>query len=149
MRVLDLGGTAAAWQAAPVQPGHVTVLNLHEEQPTDRGWMSCVIGDACSPPPTIRSGDFDLVYSNSVIEHLGGHARRRAFADLVRTLAPHHWVQTPNRYFPIEPHWLWPGFQFLPVRSRSFLCRKWSVGWYSLPAATHAEAVEADRKSVV
>ena len=27
-------------------------------------------------------------------------------------------VQIPYRYFPIEPHWLFPGLQFLPQRAR-------------------------------
>ena len=64
-------------------------------------------------PDDLRRGSWDLVFSNSVIEHVGGHARRESFARAVRDLAPAHWVQTPYRYFPIEPHWLFPGFQFL------------------------------------
>lgn len=63
---------------------------------------------------------FDLVYSNSVIEHVGGHARSCDFAGMVKTLARRHWgVQTPYRYFSIEPHWLFPGLQFLPQSARA------------------------------
>ena len=28
-------------------------------------------------------------------------------------------VQTPYRYFPVEPHWLFPGLQFLPMGLRA------------------------------
>lgn len=38
------------------------------------------------------------------------------------------WVQTPNRGFPLEAHWLFPFFQFLPVAVRIFLTRKWPLG---------------------
>jgi hypothetical protein len=71
---------------------------------------------------------FDLVFSNSLIEHLGGHRPRRRFADLVASLAPRHVIQTPYRYFPIEPHWMFPGFQFLPVSARCRLAPRWKMG---------------------
>ena len=142
MRVLDLGGTAGAWAAARVRPRHVTLLNMEEQVPADEEWITQVTGDACDPPPEVMDQRFDLVYSNSTIEHLGGHARRVAFARVVHAAADHHWVQTPNRYFPIEPHWLFPGFQFLPVPARAFVSRNWPLGWYSRPGAEEATVVE-------
>lgn len=143
MRVLDLGGTIGAWQAAPVRPHHVTLVNLSpEDGPVDERQFAAIEGDACDPPPELRSQHFDLVYSNSAIEHLGGHARRSAFAQYVETAAPHHWVQTPYRYFPIEPHWLFPGFQFLPVSTRCLISRRWRLGWYSRPGEERATVVE-------
>jgi hypothetical protein len=45
----------------------------------------------------------------------------------VRSSAPAHWVQTPNRYFPIEPHFLFPGFQFLSVPTRAWILRRWPL----------------------
>jgi hypothetical protein len=32
----------------------------------------------------------------------------------IRRVAARWFVQTPNRWFPIEPHVLLPGYQFLP-----------------------------------
>ena len=62
---------------------------------------------------------------------LGDRARRRApppeAARRVRACAPAHWVQTPYRYFPIEPHWLFPGFQFLPVPARRAVAMRWPL----------------------
>ena len=81
----------------------------------------------CALTGTSRDAEFDLVYSNSLIEHVGGHARRCDFASVVHTLASHHWVQTPYRYFPIEPHWLFPGLQFLPQRARAWAIRRWPL----------------------
>jgi hypothetical protein len=142
MRVLDLGGTCGAWRAAKARPGHVTLLNSEDQGPGQEDWLTVVTGDACDPPGEVRGQAFDLVYSNSTIEHVGGHAKRAAFARVVRDAAPHHWVQTPNRYFPIEPHWLFPGFQFLPVPARSFVSRNWPFGWYSRRGEDRATVVE-------
>ena len=131
--VLDLGGTARSWLRSPVRPASVTLLNLfndelgtNDDEPLPDEFH-LVAGDACDPPTEILSGTFDLVYSNSVIEHVGGAFRRQAFADVVHHVAPRAWIQTPYRYFPIEPHWLFPGFQFLPLDLRAVLSRRWPL----------------------
>jgi hypothetical protein len=72
-------------------------------------------------------GKYDLVFSNSLLEHLGGHARRQRFADIVQESAPAWWIQAPCRYFPIDPHWVFPGFQFLPFRARVFVSQHWGT----------------------
>jgi hypothetical protein len=139
MRVIDLGGEAQVWLDARVRPAEVTLLNLEWKVPGESGvieaagasgWMKVVGGDACGPPDELLADGYDLAYSNSVIEHLGGHARRAAFARAVASLAPHHWIQTPNRYFPVEPHLLCPGFQFLPVSTRVAIAKRWPLGAY-------------------
>jgi hypothetical protein len=128
MKVLDLGGRPSGWSAAPVRPAHVVSLNLAGQQLAPReDWFEVVEGDACDPPSEVMSQTFDLVYSNSVIEHVGGPANERRFADVVSNLAPHCWVQTPYRYFPIEPHWLFPWFQLLPVRAKALVGLRWPL----------------------
>lgn len=126
-RILDLGGTPASWLRAPVRPKHVVVVNLADLNDPGQPWLTVEQGDACALPERILEKPFDLVFSNSLIEHVGGHARRQELADAVNKLAPRHWVQTPYRYFPIEPHWLFPGMQFLPLRARAFIARVWPL----------------------
>lgn len=128
MNVLDLGGNAETWLHAPVRPARVTILNLEDPAAEMAEGMESVVGDACDPPASIRRQAFDLVYCNSVIEHVGGFRHRVELARAVQQLAPRYWVQTPNRYFPIEPHWLFPGFQFLPLKLRAAISRRWPVG---------------------
>lgn len=124
MRVLDLGGTAVSWGVLGLRPASVTVVNLdHDGKGTNEPWMEIVHADACAG----GFGQYDMVFSNSLMEHLGGHARRQQFANVVRESAPAWWVQTPYRYFPIEPHWVFPGFQFLPFRMRVLICQHWSM----------------------
>jgi hypothetical protein len=40
-----------------------------------------------------------------------------------------YFVQTPARWFPIEPHFLFPFFGVLPVRARAWLLRNLHIGW--------------------
>lgn len=124
--VLDLGGDARAWRLAPVRPAHVTLLNV-QEQEVEEPWMTALVGDACDP--TRQLPEAEIVYSNSVIEHVGGHWRRQRFAEAVRS-APRYWVQTPNRYFPIEPHFMLPWVQHLPYAAQRAVISRWPLGNY-------------------
>lgn len=145
MRVLDLGGHPTTWRLAPIKPLHVTTLNLRAPQ-ADEPWMDMVVGDACNPPSAIADGHYDLVFSNSLLEHVGGHAQRQRMAEVVHRLADRHWVQTPSRYFPIEPHWLMPMMQFLPFGARRWVSLKWPLGHIRTGdvAAAHAMVSEVE-----
>ena len=127
MSVLDLGGDAGTWMQSRLHPASVHVVNIDTPPAEVPAWITVDTGDACALPAAIASRRYDLVFSNSVIEHVGGHERRLRFAESVHALAPMHWVQTPYRYFPVEPHWVAPGMQFLPVRARAALARRWPL----------------------
>ena len=127
MSVIDLGGTADFWAAVPRRPAHLTVLNPAVGSESLLPWAELVVGDACLPPDALTGRSFDLVYSNSTIEHVGGHSRRHLFAGAVRRLGDHQWIQTPYRYFPIEPHFVIPWFQHLPVAARCTIAARWPL----------------------
>jgi hypothetical protein len=62
------------------------------------------------------SASFEWVFSNAVIEHVGGWEDQLRFAQEIRRVASRgYFVTTPNRYFPLESHTLLPFYQFLPV----------------------------------
>lgn len=126
MSVVDLGGRPSTWMHLDVRPRSVLCVNIEDHEDVDAA-LTSVVGDVCDAGLVSRLGTFDLVYSNSTIEHVGGHARRRQFSDAVRRLGPRYWVQTPNRYFPVEPHAVFPAFQFLPVRARRAIARHWPL----------------------
>jgi hypothetical protein len=141
MNIVDFGGTAWWWDHAPVRPRHVTIINLAEPD-SHRPWVTYIQGDACRGDELLNGEAFDLAFSNSLIEHVGGHQPRAALATVITKAAPRFYVQTPYRYFPIEPHWMLPGFQFLPVNIRSWLAPRWPMGHtYGWPASHAAEEV--------
>jgi hypothetical protein len=126
MAVIDLGGYYWNWVSAPVTPKSLVVVNLDGRRFDDEpDWVETVTADACELPTSLFERNFDLVCSNSLLEHVGGYSRRQRVAQAVHQLAPHHWIQTPARSFPLEPHFLFPCFQFLPVQLRARLSRAW------------------------
>ena len=139
MHVVDIGGDARSWRLSGVRPLHVTLVNVTPQE-ADEPWMTAVLGDACDPSLTIP--DADIVYSNSVIEHVGGHWRRERFAEGIRRMSDRYWVQTPSRHFPMEPHFLIPLLQFLPLKAQAKIVTRWPVGNY---AAVDAEDVAVTR----
>lgn len=122
--VLDLGGAPRYWRQAPLRPAHVTTVNLKPAQ-CPESWITHVVADACQVDDL---GSYDIVFSNSLIEHVGGHERRIRLAELITNSGPRFWVQTPYRYFPIEPHFLVPAMQFMPVTVRAAIATRWQVG---------------------
>lgn len=128
MSVIDLGGRVSSWQHAPVRPKRVHIVNLEQDTGEIPDWAEVDYGDACQLPSHILGRRYDLVFCNSVIEHVGGHERRLRLAEAVHALADSHWVQTPYRYFPVEPHWVAPGMQFLPLAARTRYALRWPLG---------------------
>lgn len=152
MSVIDLGGTVESWERAPVRPKDVTVVNLFEPGSSDEPWLLPVTGDACRARVALEAAgaptSYDVVFSNSLLEHVGGHAQRVALAREVHGLAPRFWVQTPYRYFPLEPHWLFPGLQFLPMAARSRLAARWPLA-HSRPESPEAAMSEVQWTELV
>ena len=110
-------------------PKHVHVVNVEPSRVDIPEWAEFDVGDACALPDHIARRRYDLVFSNSVIEHVGGHERRERFADTVHQLSDAHWVQTPYRYFPTEPHWMAPAAHYLPVAARAQVVRRWRLSF--------------------
>jgi SAM-dependent methyltransferase len=95
-------------------PGRLTALGLHDGARFRERYpqIAYVQGDACALP--FADGAFDVVYSNAVIEHVGGRERQEAFVREALRVARRVFVTTPNRWFPIEVHTRLPLVHWLP-----------------------------------
>ncbi|MCG2829713.1 MAG: methyltransferase domain-containing protein [Desulfobacteraceae bacterium] len=82
--------------------------------------ISCFVGDA-TDLKNVRDKEYDIAFSNSVIEHVGSFAEQKKMASEVRRVAKNYFVQTPNFWFPIEPHARLPFAQFLPLFLKTLL----------------------------
>lgn len=124
-RVIDLGGTEWMWRLVDLDV-HVTLVNTpgSDARVSDAARFSLVLGDACDLG-VYHDGRFDLAFSNSVIEHVGGPERQEAFAKELRRLAPAYWVQTPSDRFPLEAHTGVPYYWRLPDGVKARLLRRW------------------------
>ena len=133
VQILDVGGRPQYWASMTAdlridKPLHVTLLNL-TPYPVNHPDFTSVVGDGRAMPQ-FADQQFDIAFSNSTIEHVGTARDQARMADEVRRVGKAYYVQTPNRYFPIEPHFLVPFFQFLPVELRAWLVSRFDLGWY-------------------
>ena len=98
--VLDVGGTADIWRMLDASY-EVTLLNEDPREVATAPYKS-VIGDGRSLPFPDKS--FDVAFSNSVIEHVGNRGDMQRFASQLRRVGKSYYCQTPNKWFPVEPH---------------------------------------------
>lgn len=122
IRVLDAGGRAEYWNMlspAVADRVHLTILNYSSELDDYSQLTGAhvryenVSGDACNMPQ-FADGSLHLVHSNSVIEHVGSYARLIAIANEIRRVGQAYYVQTPNFWFPGDPHIAFPILHWLP-----------------------------------
>jgi len=122
-RIVDVGGTPFNWELIDVAPD-VTLVNISGKE-WERPRMRMIVYDGRKLP--FGDNTFDVCYSNSVIEHVGLWEDQQRFAAEVRRMAPQYYVQTPNRYFVVEPHLLTPFIHFLPRGIVRKLMRNFTV----------------------
>ena len=143
LRILDVGGSAEfwmAWRDELQRPASITVLNQSFDKQPHLPWITYVQGDARNLH-MFADQQFDMCFSNSVIEHVDADGQFR-MAEEIRRVAKGYYVQTPNAYFPIEPHFLVPGWQFMPVALRARLLQRSDWGWMKrTPDPLHAREV--------
>lgn len=144
IRILDIGGTQQYWDMMISSSGlkkhiEVTLLNPKPVFATHSVFDS-KIGDGRAMPQFLDR-QYEIVFSNSTIEHVGDFNDQKAMASEVRRVGQKYYIQTPNRYFPIEPHFVFPFFQFFPIPIRVWLVQKFNLGWFSrIP--DHSEALK-------
>jgi hypothetical protein len=140
LRIIDVGGTTAFWEQrgwAGREDVHITLINLFAEPVTVSNIVS-VAGDA-TKLDGFADKSFDVAFSNSVIEHLFTFESQGAMAREVARVGRAYWVQTPNYWFPIEPHFHVPGWQWMPASVRVAMLRRFRCGWRG-PCPDAAEA---------
>lgn len=117
--VLDVGGYLMNWTFLEQQP-KLVLLNLTNESRRERA-VGYVQGNGLYLPFADKC--FDLVYSNSVIEHVGGWEQQMQLASEIRRCGRSYYVQTPYRWFFFEPHLLTPFVHWFPPPIRKNLFR--------------------------
>lgn len=137
-RVLDVGGFEFNWSLLPALP-RLTIINLAlpSERKPGVAWL---VADGRFLP--FKDKAFDVVYSNSVIEHLSNAESQHLFATECRRVGVRYYVQTPNKWFPVEPHLLTPIVHWLPRSLQRQLLRNFTLwGLITRPSEHRCEAL--------
>jgi len=121
--IIDVGGTNFNWELIGARP-RVTMVNISGEEWVKDNLRYLVYDGTKLPFP---DKSFDIAYSNSVIEHVGDWNRMRNFAAEIRRMADAYYVQTPNRGFFLEPHYM----GFFTHWMKPDAARKW-IPWLSV-----------------
>lgn len=148
LRIIDIGGTTKFWEQrgwAGRDDVSITLVNLEaDERRYDN--IHPTAGDATDLADH-ADGSFDVAFSNSVIEHLFTLESQTRMAQEVRRVASAYWVQTPNFWFPVEPHFLVPAWHWLPEEARVAILRRRGVGWAGrCPDPEHARAIVQEHR---
>jgi len=131
-RVLDVGGFAFDWQGRGHVIGAVDVLNLLPADPPEMAEsprIRCFQGDGRALE--FGDQDYDIVFSNSVIEHVGDWTNQQRFAAEMRRVGRRLWIQSPARACPVEPHYMGLFIHWFPAAWHVPLARWISVVGYT------------------
>jgi hypothetical protein len=129
LKILDIGGTNYFWDLwlknIPFTID-LTLLNINNE--ITKGYKSIIL-DA-NELYKLDKLDYDVVFSNSLIEHLTTYENQIKFAETILRISKKHFIQTPAFIFPLEPHFLFPFFHWFSKNIRVFLVQHFNLGWY-------------------
>lgn len=135
--VLDIGGTMAYWKnnLQYIPQGlikDIDVINLPPQETVEEKIGPVTLfqyaGDA-TDLSSLRLDHYDIVYSNSVLEHVGTLRNQKYMAEMVMKLGDYYFIQTPAKSFPIEPHFFFPFFAYLPLGTQAFLHQNFHLGF--------------------
>lgn len=150
INILDIGGDIRYWKNVGWDNPNVKIhlLNLYENEISkeDSNAFCSIKGNALDLPFT--KGQIDLVFSNSVIEHVGSYENQQKFADEVIKLSDKYIIQTPSLWFPLEPHSLIPLFQFIPHSIRALLIMTFNINYFP-KAKTYKEALVVSNSTLM
>lgn len=140
IRILDVGGDPGFWENFTVSV-KLTLLNLDTDPTVVQKYKNkyeIVGGDGTKLP--YGKNEFEILFSNSVIEHVGSFEQQRKFASEARRVGKRLWVQTPAKCFFIEPHLITPFVHWLPQRLQKCFLRYGTVwGWLNKPDKAEVE----------
>lgn len=133
-KILDVGGGQFNWQFIKANP-KVLILNI--EKPIDfknTQQFEFVQGDATNLEYPDKS--FDIVYSNSVIEHLFSKENQVKMAKEIMRVGKKFYIQTPAKEFFVEPHLITPFIHWLPLKLQKKLMRNFTI-WGLITRPSH------------
>lgn len=140
-KICDLGGTYRYWLVFPFSDFkdvnfEITLVNIEEAiQSEDENYQKLLdhpnlkfiseVGNGCDMSHK-EDNSFHLTHSNSVIEHVGDWQNIKSFAKESQRIGDYYFVQTPNYWFPIEPHYVLPLVHFCsrPIHTKLLMMFK-------------------------
>lgn len=81
----------------------------------------------------LPDNNFDIVHSNATIEHVGSYQNQLKFIkECIRISKKYIFIQTPNRFYPIDFHTIIPFIHWLPKNIHRKILQIIGLNFYSL-----------------
>lgn len=136
LKILDVGFSEREYSATDnylekhyPYLGQVTAVGIdHAEEFKQRyPAVRAVTYDGQTLP--FSDGQFDIVWSNAVLEHVGDAAAQVQFLKELCRVGQRGFITTPNKLFPFEIHTRIPLLHYLPKPYFDWILRKIGKGW--------------------
>lgn len=119
----DAYGTHNFFEAAYPWPERITAVSTQYLERFSESFPAVRAVRADGRKLPFADGEFELGFSNAVLEHVGDGAAQRAFVHELCRVARRVFLATPNRLFPLEVHTLLPLVHWLPRAPREGIYR--------------------------
>jgi Methyltransferase domain len=131
---LEIGGPTLYMPGIVTRFQQYMVINMDVNYFTNHivpysGSYQLIFGDGCSLPFQDHSVDF--VFGNAVLEHVPRAVRHNFAEEVKRISRKGYFFANDNHWFPLDPHYLVPFYQFLPHQFKRFVSRYVSFKWHS------------------
>jgi hypothetical protein len=143
VKILDLGGTVKFWMDWGIADQPLLEVTLVNNHTIDHAHAD----DEITVPNIKRMNQdvleltsqqlapYDMIFSNSMIEHLPGADAQKALASVILGSRLPYFVQTPNKNAPVDPHFP-KALPFFAAYPRPVKARLWS--WSGLGSGWRA-----------
>ena len=151
LRIIDLGGSAqmwARWGVTAADGLEIVLANDHRMDTTHRSealpgrFVSNWAVDVLDLLPSSYA-DFDLVFSNSMLEHLPSRDAQARLARAIAASGRPYFIQVPNRRCIVDPHFPHPLAAFFgmwPPAMQVWALQRHALGGSSRPRTREAAA---------
>lgn len=130
IRIIDLGGTVSMWERWGLIEDERLIVDLANNFSMDKNnseaipktaGFSKIDVDVVNLTPEDYS-QYDVVFSNSMLEHLADFNQQRSVAKSIILSGKPFFIQVPNKNSLIDPHFAHPMAPFFAAWPRSIQC---------------------------
>ena len=135
---LEIGGPTYAMSEVTTRFHRYLIVNmdahyLEINRTYYSGHYQPIVADGCRLP--IKDGGVDFIFGNAILEHVPREHRHLFASEIRRVCRKGYFLANDNHWFPLDPHYLVPFYQFLPHNFKKFVSRY--VSFYWIPRGTY------------
>lgn len=130
---LEIGGPTNFMSSLTGNFGQYTVINMEADffrrnHAYYSGPYHKMVADGCHLP--FKDKSIDFIFSNAVLEHVPREQRHLFAAEVMRVCRKGFFLANDNHWFPLDPHYMVPFYQYLPHSFKRFVSNYADFKWF-------------------